>query len=67
MTTALHIRYANPDTTPSRYPSAGWLKADVVMTNDYWTLRGPEWALRSHVKSALNDNNLNDYHFVSSR
>lgn len=57
----LTIRYANPDTTPSRYPSAGWIKADTVMSGDYWTLRGPQDMLRAHVDRALRDNNLNDY------
>ena len=57
----LRIRYANPDTTPSQYPSAGWVRSDVVTHDDYWTLRGPDWALRGHVEQALADNNLNDY------
>ena len=64
MTTNLVIRYANPDTTPSTYPSAGWIKADTIMQGDYWTLHGQDWALKMHVEQALADNNLNDYRLV---
>lgn len=63
--TALSIRFANPDTTPSRYSSGGWTRADVVMHDDYWTVRGPDWALRQIVDAALAANDLNDYRWVT--
>ena len=63
--TSLRIRYADPETTPSRYPSAGWTRTDLVMDDDYWTLHGPDWALRGHVEAVLADNNLNDYGWVT--
>lgn len=62
----LTIRYADPDTTPGRYPSAGWIKADTIMQGDYWTLRGQEYHLRRHLERALADNNLNDYRLAKA-
>lgn len=59
-TKLLLIRYTNPDSTPSQYPSAGWVKSDTIMQGDYWTLRGPMEALERHVTQARADGNLGD-------
>jgi hypothetical protein len=62
-TQTLHIRYANPDTTPSTYGTRN-CRSGVVTVNDYWTLRGEDYALRAHIERALQANNLNDYYFA---
>lgn len=62
----LIIRYANRETTPSRYFLGGWTRTDPIITDDYWTIRGDEDALRRHVQAALADNNLNDYRLYST-
>ncbi len=62
---ALKIRYANPDSTPSKHgPNAGWIRPDVIITDDYWTIYGPIDALRRHAEVALKANDLNDCYWV---
>lgn len=61
MALVLKIRYANPDTTPSKYRQGGHTRTSIVTQDDYWEIHGEQWALEAHVQKALDDNNLNDY------
>lgn len=58
----LLVRYSGPDSTPSTHGTS-WVRVDIVVTDDVWTITGPGWALLVHLRDAEKANDLGAYAF----